>query len=83
MEDDSFDIPITFKNKELLFPAKLLQLGYTYKFQVNVNGVDICFEKDEEGNYRALSDTSKTDESKKVDIELLKAIAASIEEILK
>jgi hypothetical protein len=83
MDESSFDIPVTFKNQELLFPAEFLQQGYTYKFQIDVNGIDMFFEKDDEGNYRALVDPLKTDENKKIDIELLKAIVDSLEEILK
>ena len=81
--DESFDIPVTYKNKELLFPAKLLHLGYIYKFLVDVSGIEVFFEKDEEGNFRASVDPSKVIEGVKIDVGLLEAIAISLEEILK
>jgi hypothetical protein len=80
--DESFEIPVTLKDKELLFPAKLLQLGYTYKFLVDVNGMVIFFEKEDEGNFRAMVDPLRIEDGIKINIKLLEAIAASLEEIL-
>ena len=57
--DESFDIPATYNNQELLFTAKLLHLCYIYKFLVNVGGAEVFFEKDEEGSFRASVDPSK------------------------
>ena len=52
--DEPFDLPVTYKGEELLFPFELLMLGYTHKFQVEVNGQTILFEPDEERNDRAV-----------------------------
>ena len=49
------EVPVTYKNQELIFNAKFLQLGYSYKFEVDVNGI-IFFEPDEERNVRAIID---------------------------
>ncbi len=49
-------------------------LGYTHKFQVQVNGQDLLFEPDEERNYRAFVDPEQVENSN-IDVELLKAIA--------
>ena len=81
--DDSFEIPVLYNDFELLFPAKLLSFGYVHKFQVEVNGQEFFFEPDDSGNYRALIDPSNLEAVKKTDVALLKAIAASIESILK
>ena len=67
----------------MLFPARLVQLGYTHKFSVDVQGQEIFFEPDEERNYRALIGPEQLERNKKLDIELLKAIAESIETILR
>lgn len=79
--NEPFDLPVTVNNRDLLFPARLLQLGYTHKFQVNVYGTEVLFEPDEEGRYRAL--VQPEDISKELTGELLAAIAAGIENILK
>jgi len=81
--DESFEIPVLYNDKELLFPAKLLSFGYVHKFQVEVNGQEFFFETDDSGNYRALIDPSNLEAVKKTDVALLQAIAASIENILK
>jgi hypothetical protein len=52
--EDTFDIPVTYKGKELLFKSHLLILGYIHKISVDVNGTEVLFEPDEERNYRAV-----------------------------
>jgi hypothetical protein len=54
--EDTFDIPVTYKGKELLFKSQLLILGYTHKISVDVNGTEVLYEPDEERNYRAVID---------------------------
>ncbi len=78
--NEPFELPVTYKDKELLFPARLLILGYTHKFQAQVNGVELLFEPDEERNYRAVVAPEQM-ESNKIDGELLKGIAATLEHI--
>jgi hypothetical protein len=59
--------------------ARLLNLGYIYKFEVDVYGINIFFEKDDEGNYRATIDPDKMSEKDKIDVGLLETIAAFLE----
>ncbi len=79
--EDTFQIPVAYQGRELEFDAQLLQLGYTRKIQVDVYGIIIFLEKDDEANYRAILANVK-DESK-VDKELIKEIVQSLELILK
>lgn len=81
--DEAFELPVFYKNGELSFRAKLLAFGYVHKFRVDVNGRDFFFEQDDSGDYRALIDPSGLDDIKSIDVDLLKAIAASIESILR
>ncbi|MBD0288578.1 MAG: hypothetical protein ICV84_25940 [Flavisolibacter sp.] len=80
--NEPFDLPVNYKGKQLLFPARLLMLGYTHKFQVQVNGFEVLFEPDEERNYRAVVAPEQA-ESSKIDVELIKAIAEVIEAVVK
>jgi hypothetical protein len=80
--DEPFDIPVLYRGQELLFPARLLVLGYVHKFEVTVEGQQIFFELDNNGEYRALMDLASQQEAKKLDVELFKAIADSIQSIL-
>ena len=82
--DESFEITAYYKNREIPFEAKLLRFGFSYKIQVIVEGQKILFEPDEERNYRAVIDTSiESAPGKEVDKDLLKAIAETIEGIVK
>ncbi|MBC7828063.1 MAG: hypothetical protein H7122_09970 [Chitinophagaceae bacterium] len=81
--DDSFEIPVLFNQKELLFPARLLHQGFTHKIKVDVNGLTIIFEPDEEGNYRAIIDDILLEKANEINISLLKTIAVAIESIVR
>lgn len=81
--DEGFELPVSFNGKEILFPAQLHQYGYVPKIEIYVNGVSILYERDEERNWRAIVDPSAIEKNIPVDVELLQAIANSIEEILK
>jgi hypothetical protein len=79
---DPFTLVVPYKEEERQFDAELRRFGYSHKIMVNVEGTEIIFEPDEERNYRAT--LSETDTSKKLpDIELLKAVAAALEEAFK
>src|SRR5215210_9211350 len=80
--EDTFDIPVTYKGKDLTFPSTLLVFGYTYKISVEVNGTEVLYEPDEERNYRAVIDPEKMEGMKRIDKELLKAIAGAINQFL-
>ena len=54
--DYDLEVPVTYKNKEMIFYSKFIQFGYSYKFEVNVNGIIVFFEPDEERNFRAIID---------------------------
>ena len=79
--EDTFQIPVTYQGKELEFDAQLLQFGYTRKIQVDIYGIIIFLEKDDEGNYRAI--LANVGDESKVDKELIKEIVQSLELILK
>ncbi|MCQ9637665.1 hypothetical protein MP478_08555 [Chryseobacterium sp. WG14] len=53
MEHD-LEIPVTYKGKDLLFTGRLATFTYGYKLYVNINGTDVVFERDDEGNLRAI-----------------------------
>ena len=79
--NEPFDIPVLYQGEELYFPAKLLQLGYTHHFRVDVYGIDVLFEPDEDRVYRAIIEPSQL-QSSKVEVELLKAISKAIDAIV-
>lgn len=78
--EDLFLIPVNYKGVERNFEASLQVLGYTHRFHVAVDGVDVIFERDEEGSYRAVIPPETP--GKPPATELLQEIARAIEQIL-
>jgi hypothetical protein len=81
--NEPFDLPVLYKDKEIAFPAQLQQTRYAYRFAVDVYGQEIFFEPDEERNYRAMIDPEQLEGNKITDIELLQAIAITIEAVVR
>ena len=81
--EESFELPVIYKGKELLFTTQLLVQGYTHKFQVEVNGREVIFEPDEERTYRAIVQPETIGVGKEIEVELLQAIAEAIESVVK
>ncbi len=80
MEDD-FTLPVLFEGKELALPARLRQYGYKVMIEVEIEGTPVVFERDEEGNWRAVMGYEDLVAGKKVKKELLIKVADVIEEI--
>jgi hypothetical protein len=76
---DEFQLAVRYDGREISFPAKLLLMGYTHKIEVDIDGVKVIFEPDEERNYRALVNQSAVNT---VNIGLLQAIAHKLNELL-
>ncbi len=72
-----FELPVTYRNEELLLNGRLVTFAYDYKFYVNVLGQELVFEQDDEGNLRAIA--TGRDQKEAIDPDLIIKIA----EILK
>lgn len=81
--DDDFIIPVSFNGTEREFTARLLSYGYSYKIETEVEGTKVLFEPDEERNWRALISYEDVQANKRLNPELLRAIAEVITEITK
>ncbi len=75
--EETFQILVTYRGKELQFDAQLLQFGYIRKIQVDVNGIIVFIEKDDEGNYRAVINDLQSEN--KIDKTLIKTIVESLQ----
>ena len=80
--DEPFLIPVTYKGKEYEFDAQLYTTTYQYRIEVLVNEVPFSFERDDEGNFRAIAVTPDDNRIQKIDSQLLQSIADSLQEIL-
>jgi hypothetical protein len=76
-KDEQFDLPVKYKGGELMLPSRLVQMGYTFKIYVQIEGVEVIFEPDEEKNFRAIVESSV----KALNPELVKAAAQGLEEV--
>lgn len=79
--DETFEIPVVYKDEQLYFPARLIQAGYTHRFDVTIGEHEIQFEPDEEGRYRALMNADQLNKTN-IDIGLLEATAEAIESLV-
>ena len=80
---DPFILFVQHNNQELEFTAELLLQGYSYKFKVMIGQVEVFFEPDEEGSYRAVKMPGQDSRDlEKIDRGLLSAIQQKIESIL-
>ncbi len=80
---DPFILAINYKGKELPLTAQLIMQGYSHKFKVLVNDMEVYFEPDEEGTYRAVMMPGQDEEVLlKTDPELLSLIAQKIAAVL-
>ncbi len=80
--ENEFELSVSFNGNNLTVPAKLLNYGYTVKLEVEMEETKVLFEPDEERNWRELI-SFKDMQDKKLDGELLKAIAVFIKAITK
>ncbi|WP_250254673.1 hypothetical protein [Chryseobacterium sp. Marseille-Q3244] len=69
---EEFELPVTYKGKKELFNVKLVTFTYGYKFYVDVNGNEVVFERDDEGNMRAM--VQDTSSESKIEKGLIEAI---------
>ncbi len=79
--NEPFELPVTYKGKDLLLPAQLLNYGYTHKFKVTVDEQEVLFEPDEERMYRAIVDIANIDKMKEGTKELLQVIAEALQSL--
>ncbi|AKK74085.1 hypothetical protein OK18_17025 [Chryseobacterium gallinarum] len=57
--EQPLELPVTYKGEELIFNGRLATFSYGYKLYVDIYGNEVVFERDDEGNLRAIvSDAS-------------------------
>ena len=77
--DEQFSIEILYKEKEYSFEARLATIGYTHKFYVVINNIEVIYEPDEERIYRAVLKEPGKDLIKNIDTGIIKAVGLKIE----
>lgn len=77
---ERFQLPVIYRGEEREFETSLQVLGFIHRLVVDVEGVTVFFERDEEGSFRAIMPPESTDKPPATD--LLRAIAGTIDELL-
>jgi hypothetical protein len=80
---DEFILQVIYKEEERNLAVQLLLQGYTHKFKVMVDQMEVFFEPDEEGYYRAVKMSWQNEQDfLKIDKNMLQAIQKKLEAIL-
>jgi hypothetical protein len=79
--DDLLVLPITYQGQELEFEVRVYQYGYIHRVEVQIGDIAVQFELDDEQHYRALVNPEQMEQSKKLSVGLLQAIAMQLETI--
>ncbi|AZA76373.1 hypothetical protein EG347_01935 [Chryseobacterium sp. G0186] len=69
---EEFEVPVTYKGKELVFNGRLATFSHGYKLYVDIDGCEVVFERDDEGNLRAI--VPEASSSPAIEKELIAAI---------
>jgi hypothetical protein len=75
---EQFELPVSFKGEKWMLPAEFMNMGYTHRIKITVNGITLLFEPDEEKNYRAILDNTEKDGLKAPDREFIKKISETL-----
>jgi len=81
--EEGFKLPVVYKKQVREFEATLIATGYTHKFHVDIEGIGVYFEPDEERNYRAILDENALAKQLKPNVELVGLVGSRIEELFK
>jgi hypothetical protein len=81
---DTFTISINYQRTLRDFTAQLLLQGYSYKFKVLINELEVFFEPDDEGSFRVIKMPGQDQKAlEKLDKQLLFEIQQQLESIIK
>jgi hypothetical protein len=78
---EEFVLPVIINGKETGFNARLLHFGYGYKIEVDVDDSKLYFEKDDDGEWRALLTQEDLANNKTIRRETVQAIAECIQQL--
>ncbi len=78
--EETLQLPLSYQGKEWLLPLSFVKWGYTYRIELTINETSVFFEPDEEGSYRAITETSQISNDQ-FDKGLLEAIVLKLSEL--
>lgn len=79
--EDLYQLPVSYKGEELEFPFRIVAQGYVQRFVVRIAEVDVVFEPDDSGEYRAIVYDADGVTGKLPERGLLEAISSVIQQL--
>jgi hypothetical protein len=79
--DDIYSIDVIVDGEKLNIEARLIAVGYTHRFAVIINEIEVIYEPDEERKYRAVVSIDIAAQLKKNDRELIETVALRLEQL--
>lgn len=76
-----FELPVTVNGEKQSFKGRLATFGYVYKFYIIVDGQELVFEKDDEQQYRVLSEEGTR--ARAIDPDLIQLIINALDKLFK
>lgn len=76
---DNFEIHLEHAASPGIFQAQLISFGYSYKIVVDVYGVAITFERDDDSNFRAIVANPPPAQLAAVDQRIVELIAVELQ----
>jgi hypothetical protein len=78
---ESFDLPVWYKEKELMLPAELQAWSTAHRIIVTIEDFPFTFEPDEERSYRAVVPMEDRAKAENVDRDLLQAVSETLHDL--
>lgn len=76
--ENSFTIEVEVDGEQMIFDVRLNTIGFVHKIYINVSGVDIAFEPDEERSYRAIVKPAQISSLTEKDKQVISAIGEEL-----
>jgi hypothetical protein len=80
--DGTLKLPIVYKDEELEFPFRVVPQGFTTRYVVEVDGVEVTYERDDSGELRAVVNNHDQLGGKLPSRDLLEAITETLSGLL-
>lgn len=79
--ENNFIIEIEIGREKLIFDAKLDTIGFVHRILINVSGINVIFEPDEERNYRAIITPNSTNKITDADKQIIILLGEKLESL--
>ena len=81
--DDTFLLPVTYRGTEYEFRLKIVSAGYAPRYFVWVHDVEVVFERDDSGSFRAIVYNPEVFSNQLPERGLLESISSMLDDLTK